>query len=225
MVVEPDLARVARTIGDPTRIRMLTLLMEGRAHTAKELAHGTAIDPATATAHLRRLVDDALVTVTAQGRHKYFQLASAGVANCVEALLSLAMPAKAAPAQPIQPIHEARFCYDHLAGRLGTQLTATFVKRGQLRANGRNFELTTKGGRWFTAFGVNLEEVASSRRRFAFPCLDWSERRDHLGGALGAAVAQRMVARGWLKRKAGTRIVLVTTTGRAALSEQFGIAF
>ncbi len=222
MDVEPDVSRVARTIGDPTRMRMLTLLMEGRALTAKELAHGTRVEPATATAHLRRLVDDSLIVSTAQGRHKYFRLASADVAHCVEALLAVAVPAKAPRAAPLHPIHEARFCYDHLAGRLGTQITATLIKRGRLRPDGRDYLVPKSGERWFADLGVDLATIASTRRRFAFGCLDWSERQEHLGGALGAALAQRLLDLGWLKRKPGTRIVGVTTRGAAALAEEFG---
>lgn len=223
MNVEPDVSRIARTIGDPTRIRMLTLLMEGRALTAKELAHGTSVEPATATAHLRRLLADALVVSTPQGRHKYFRLASPQVAQCVEALLVVAMPVKATPATPPHPIHQARFCYDHLAGRLGILITEALLNRDRLRLKGKDFVVTRRGERWFARFGLDLPALAGSRRRFAYACLDWSERQDHLGGALGAAVAQRMLGAGWLKRIAGTRIAAVTRSGGEALGAHFGI--
>ncbi len=223
MDVEPDVSRVARTIGDPTRMRMLMLLMEGRALTAKELAHGVRVEPATATAHLRRLLEDELVVCTAQGRHKYFRLGSADVARCVETLLAIAMPITAVPATRTHPIHQARYCYDHLAGRLGTQITDVLLKRELVAVDGKNFSLSKKGEKWFAKFGINLGAVAESRRRFACVCLDWSERKDHLGGALGAALAQRMLEAGWLKRKAGTRIATVTENGCDALKSHFGI--
>jgi DNA-binding transcriptional ArsR family regulator len=223
MIVEPDVSRIARTIGDPTRIRMLTLLMEGRALTAKELAHGTSVKPATATAHLRRLLADALVVSTPQGRHKYFRLASPQVAQCVEALLVVAVPAKAAPATPPHPIQQARFCYDHLAGRLSILITEALLKRDLLRLNGKSFVVTGRGERWFAKFGIDLPALAGGRRKFAYACLDWSERKDHLGGALGAAVAQRMLEAGWLRRRPGTRIATVTRLGGDALGSHFGI--
>lgn len=223
MDAEPDVSRVARTIGDRTRMRMLMLLMEGRALTAKELAHGTRIGPATGTAHLRRLLADGLVAVTAQGRHKYFRLASPEVARCVESLLAVAPRVVPAAAARVQPIHEARFCYDHLAGRLGTQITEGLLRRGVLRREGRNFAVAKKGERWFERLGVDLAAVASSRRGLAFACLDWSERKDHLGGALGAALAQRMLEARWVKRKAETRIALVTAAGQEALAEYFDL--
>ncbi|MEO6006036.1 MAG: winged helix-turn-helix domain-containing protein [Opitutus sp.] len=223
MDAEPDVARVARTIGDPTRIRMLTLLMEGRALTAKELAHGTAVEPATATSHLRRLVDDALVLATAQGRHKYFRLASVHVAECVEALLALAVPRSPTPRDALQPIHQARFCYDHLAGRLGVEITAAMVEQKILRADGKSFVLSPKGEHWFSNLGVKIEAVRTRRRVFACACLDWSERKDHLGGALGAAFAEQLLQAGWLKRKTGTRVAIVTALGSKGLAQNLGV--
>ena len=223
MDVEPDVSRVARTIGDPTRMRMLMLLMEGRALTAKELAHGVQVEPATATAHLRRLLADELVICTAQGRHKYFRLASPNVAHCVETLLAIAMPTATTAPVRSHPIHQARYCYDHLAGRLGTQITEALLKRELLSTHGKSFVVSKKGERWFGKFGIDLGAVAESRRRFACVCLDWSERKDHLGGALGSALAQRMLEAGWLKRKTGTRIATVTENGCDALESHFGI--
>jgi DNA-binding transcriptional ArsR family regulator len=223
MDAEPDIGRIARTIGDPTRIRMLTLLMEGRALTAKELAHGSGVQPATATAHLGRLLGDALVMATTQGRHKYFRLASSHVAQCVESLLTIAPPAAPAASAPPHPIRQARFCYDHLAGRLGIQITEALLQRGMLRLKGREFTVSPKGDRWFAKLGIEISAVERIRRKFACGCLDWSERKDHLGGALGAALAQRLLDRGWLKRQPGTRVVLVTKLGGTELASHLGI--
>ena len=223
MPAEPDLSRLGRTLGDPTRIRMLSFLMEGRALTAKELAHGAGVAPATGTAHLQRLLADALVIVRTQGRHKYFQLASPQVAHCVESLMVIAQPAAFAAAAQPAPIHQARFCYDHLAGRIGTGITAALLERKVLRASGRDYVLTGAGGRWFEGFGIEPAAVAAQRRRFACACLDWSERQDHLGGALGAALAQRLLALGWLKRRTDSRVVTVTKPGALALATHFGL--
>jgi len=202
---------------------MLTLLMEGRALTAKELAHGTSVDPATATAHLRRLADDALIESTAQGRHKYFRLASSQVAECVEALLAMAVRRAPMPVKSLQPIHQARFCYDHLAGRLGVEITEAMLRRKFLRLEKKLFVVSKAGERWFSDLGVNLAAVRAGRRQFACACLDWSERKDHLGGALGAAFAEHMLGAGWLERKAGTRVAVLTSLGSRNLAQCLGI--
>lgn len=223
MNAEPDLARLAATVGDPRRIQMLALLMEGRALTAKELALGAGITPATATAHLRRLLDDGLLAGTSQGRHKYFRLASEQVAQLVESLMRVAPRRQPEPAPAAEPIRQARYCYDHLAGSLGTGLLALLLRKGWLVNDssdtaGKQLELTSKGARAFTTLGVDLEGVRARRRQFACRCLDWSERRDHLGGALGAALAEHLQSAHWIERKKHSRVVAVTALGR----EQMG---
>jgi DNA-binding transcriptional ArsR family regulator len=223
MVAEPDVSRVARTIGDPTRLRMLTLLMEGRALTAKELAYGTGVEPSTATAHLRRLLGDALVVARSQGRHKYFQLASPQVARCVESLLVLAPAGPAVAEKAHHPLRAARFCYDHLAGQLAIQITSSLLHRELLERRNDNFIPTKSAGRWFDRFGLDLGALAGARRKFAPACMDWSERKDHIGGALGAALARRLVDARWIRRSPGSRAVTVTPAGRTALREHFGI--
>lgn len=221
---EPDLAKLARTIGDPTRIRMLSLLMEGRALTAKELAYGAEIEPATATAHLHRLQGDRLVNVTSQGRHKYFRIESPAVARLVESLMVLAPARKpATPSQPLQAIRLARFCYDHLAGQLGVRLTQSLLERGLISLHEEEFIVSAEGEAWFLSFGLDLAQLRRNRRQFAPPCMDWSERSDHLAGALGAALAQRMLALGWLERSKHTRAVGITDAGHRGLADYFGI--
>jgi DNA-binding transcriptional ArsR family regulator len=224
MLEEPDISRLARTIGDMTRIRMLTLLMEGRALTAKELAYGAGVEPATATAHLRRLQDDDFVVSAAHGRNKYFQLASPEVARLVEALMVVAPTLKPNSGQQGQPIRLARFCYDHLAGEIGTQLTEFLVARGLLLKEERAFLPSADGEAWFRSFGIDLPALRQTRRELAYRCLDWSERRDHLAGALGAAMAQRMIELGWISRKKDSRVVAISTKGRRALARRFGIS-
>lgn len=219
-----DLVRVARTIGEPSRVRMLALLMGGRALTAKELAHGASIDPATATAHLRRLLDDGLVDVAAQGRHKYFRLRGPDVAALVEQLMVVSGSDGGPPAPPSQPIRVARFCYDHLAGRLGTAITGALVSRGVIAHHDGGFAVTEEGDAWFRGLGVEVEPLRHARRAFARACLDWSERTDHLAGALGAALAERMVELGWIERVRRSRVVTITATGRRELREKLGVA-
>jgi len=224
MAAAPDIVRIAGTIGDPTRIRMLTLLMEGRALTAKELAYGAGVAPATATTHLRRLVADALVIARAQGRHKYFQLASSQVAQCVESLLVLAPEENPVPIRAPHPLREARFCYDHLAGKLAIEITGALLKQGLLTRNLADFAPTKKGEVWLVDLGINLTELRQSRRKFAPPCMDWSERKDHIGGVLGAALAQAFLQKKRLRRQHGSRAVVVTSTGWKAFAADLRVA-
>ena len=224
MDAEPDIARLARTIGDSTRIRMLNALMEGRALTAKELAYGAGIAPATATAHLSKLENERLVAATAQGRHKYFRLASAEVAHLIESLSALAPQPRHATPKVEQPIRIARFCYDHLAGRLGTRLTEALTARAVLVKADKTFTVTRKGESWFETFDIDLSALRRGRRKFAYPCLDWSERRDHLGGALGAAIAQRLIALGWIEKNRRSRVISITRAGARGLAREFDIS-
>ncbi|MDO9359424.1 MAG: winged helix-turn-helix domain-containing protein [Polaromonas sp.] len=225
MNAEPDLARLASTVGDPSRIRMLALLMEGRALTAKELALGAGIAPATATAHLKRLLDDGLLVLAAQGRHKYFRLASEHVAHLIESLMRIAPRRQPQPVAAAEPIRQARFCYDHLAGSLGTGLLAALLRKGWLTSGteddaGTQLDVTPKGAKAFASLGLDVEGARARRRQFACRCLDWSERRDHLGGALGAALAEQLQARSWIERKKHSRVVMVTELGRTELKRR-----
>jgi DNA-binding transcriptional ArsR family regulator len=225
MEQEPDIETLARTIGDPTRIKMLTLLMEGRALTAKELAYGAGVEPATATAHLKRLLDERLVSVAVQGRHKYVRLASPDVAQLMELMMAVAPRAQVRRPVPrvAEKLRHARMCYDHLAGELGIGITDGLVKQGLLRKEEDAFAVTKKGAAWFGDLGIDLEQARGKRRKFASQCLDWSERRDHLGGALGAALAERLIDLGWIARKRNSRAVVVTEAGRPKLAQHFAL--
>jgi DNA-binding transcriptional ArsR family regulator len=224
---EANLESFAKVIGDATRIRMLQLLMEGRALTAKELAYGARVEPATATQHLRRLQEGGLVSVKAQGRHKYFKLASPLVAELMELLMVLApdQSVKSPTPRVEEPLRRGRMCYDHLAGELGIGITEALVKQGILRKEADAFTVTKRGGAWFAELGIDVETARALRRKFAASCLDWTERRDHLGGALGAALAERLVDLGWIARKRNSRAVAVTEAGKRRLGEQFPGAF
>lgn len=222
---EPGVATVesfAKIVGDATRIRMLQLLMEGRALTAKELAYGAQVEPATASQHLRRLLDGGLVTVRAQGRHKYFRPASPLIAELMELLMVLAPEPKGRMAGPRieEPLRRGRMCYDHLAGELGIGITEALVRRCILRKEADCFTVTKRGGAWFAGLGIEVAALRDLRRKFAATCLDWSERRDHLGGALGAALAERLIDLGWIARRRNSRAVTVTEAGRRRLAEE-----
>jgi DNA-binding transcriptional ArsR family regulator len=217
----PDLAELAGAVGDATRIRMLELLMEGRSLVAKELAFGTGVSPATATVHLRRLEQARLVRSTRQGRNKVFRLATPTVARMVEALMTVAVRRPRASATP-EHLRAARYCYDHLAGRLGMGITEALLRSGHLSLRGRACALTPSGEAWFEAFGIEVAPLREQRRQFAHRCLDWSERRDHLAGALGAALASRVFALGWVERQPDSRGLLVTSAGQRGLRRHFG---
>jgi DNA-binding transcriptional ArsR family regulator len=222
---EPDIVRIAGAVGDATRIRMLSLLMEGRALTAKELALGAGVEPGTATSHLKRLQDDALVTSTSQGRHKYFRFASDDVAQLVETLMRVA-PRKPVSREVHEPIRAARFCYDHLAGSLGTGMLSSMMKKGWLAGGGadpKQLDVTRKGEKALAGLGVDVASARARRRQFACRCLDWSERQDHLGGSLGAALAEHFRESKWIERVKHSRVVRVTPAGRDAL-RRFDIA-
>jgi len=220
---DAELESFAKIIGDATRIRMLHLLMEGRALTAKELAYGAGVEPATATQHLKRLIESDLIVAKEQGRHKYFRLATPLVAELMELLMVIAPnTGKKVPApRADDALRKGRMCYDHLAGELGIGITEALVKNGLLRKEADSFSVTKRGGDWFAELGIDLESARILRRKFAASFLDWTERRDHLGGAVGAALADRLVDLGWIARKRNSRAVTVTEAGRRRLADEF----
>lgn len=216
----PDIALIGALIGDPARANMLTLLMSGRAHTASELAAEAGVAAQTASGHLSKLRDAGLLALRKQGRHRYFTLADDDVAHVLEALMGLAERrghgrARTGPRDPA--MRKARVCYDHLAGDLGVRLHDSLTRRDMLGHD----ELTTDGAAFLTAFGVDIPALMAGRRPLCRSCLDWSERRTHLAGALGAACLDRVYALGWAKRLDGSRAVVFTCTGEAAFSETF----
>lgn len=206
-VLDRDLAPLASLIGDPARIAILAALAEGHALPAGELARRAGVHPATATGHLRRLVDGGLVVVHVQGRHRYHRLAGPRVAALLEAMAQLA------PATPVRSLRsdraartltEARTCYDHLAGRRGVELRDRLIAAGALRlVDDRDHELTPLGRRLVTAVGLDLPTLDRTRRVFARTCVDWTQRRPHLAGALPAALTYRLIELGWLTRAGG----------------------
>ena len=217
MQVGPLVAPVAALIGDPARANMLCALMGGRALTARELAEAGGIMPQTASGHLARLVEAGLLSVRRQGRHRYFRLSGADVAEAIEALMGLAQRTGAVPVRPgprDAALREARLCYDHLAGERGVAMLDSLRRRGLIE--GEDEVAPTAAGRGFLAgLGLDVDALASGRRPLCRTCLDWSERRVHLGGALGAALLAMMLDRDWLRREAG-RVLRLTPVGARA---------
>jgi DNA-binding transcriptional ArsR family regulator len=214
-------AHIAAAIGEPARARMLYCLMDRRARTGTELAVIGEVSPSTASAHLNRLKAVGLVKVVVQGKHRYYSLQGPAVARVLEGLSVLAGGdrAKFVPNTPSR-LRAARTCYDHIAGTLGVQLHDRFDAEGWLS---RTYDLTPAGVRAFAALGIDVEAMRALRRRFAFPCLDWSERRSHLGGALGAAVLEAALRKKWVTQDLDSRALAVTAVGRREIRARLGI--
>jgi DNA-binding transcriptional ArsR family regulator len=221
-----DIAEVAKLIANPGRTAMLDLLLDGEYHTAGELSVAAGVAPSTASSYLGALEDGGLIKRRAAGRQQRFALSGADVSKALEALAQLA------PDQPVRSLREhntkealraARTCYDHLAGRLGVQIVDALSQRGALVLVGEVFDVTPKGVALFTRLGIDVESDRNRRRAFARGCVDWSERRPHLGGAVGASLCARLRQMGWFRRRPSSRAVVVTEAGRAGLAESFGI--
>jgi DNA-binding transcriptional ArsR family regulator len=222
-----DPAEAARLIGEPARATMLEALMAGVALPAGELARRARVRPATASEHLARLQSGGLVTVHTSGRHRYYALASPEVADALEAL---ALIGTAEPVRSFRQSREAtamalaRTCYDHLAGKVGVAVLAGLIERSALRAGGDGYEVTDAGEALLSSLGVDLAATAAQRRLFAKPCVDFTERRPHLAGALGAAICRRLLELGWVERLApGGRALRVLPAGRRGLAAAFGV--
>jgi len=214
-----DLARMASLVGDPARANMLAALMGGTALTASELALEGGVTLPTASAHLARLTEGGLTKVTPQGRHRYYRLAGQEVAAMLESIMGVAAtlgPRKVLPGPRDTALRRARVCYDHLAGETGVALYDRLVAGGIVAEDGDAVRLNGDGRGWFAALGIDVDGLSRSRRPLCRACLDWSARRSHLGGALGAAVLQRIFAKGWARRETGTRVVAFTPPGRRA---------
>jgi DNA-binding transcriptional ArsR family regulator len=216
---------IAAMMGEPARARMLFCLMDGRARTSTELAVVAGVSPSTASVHLQRLKALDLVRMTAQGKHRYFRLTGPKVAAALEALSVLAGGPRDdfAPSTPHR-LRFARSCYDHMAGALGVTLNDRLRALGWLAAAGDDYRVTSKGLAGLSSLGVDVEAAHAQRRRFAFACLDWSERRPHVGGALGAALLALALDRKWLTGDPDDRALSLTDSGRRALRERLQIS-
>jgi len=226
MSTYPDLAKVAALIADPARASMLSALLGDIALPAGELARLAKITPQTASAHLARLVKGNLLSVTSMGRHRYFRLSNKNVAQVLEALALIAPPSRTNSLNDTlerKAIQRARTCYDHLAGELGVSLTEAFIDNSLIQHHGEAYEVTSAGKNWFNSFGIDCLQLQEQRRAFARSCLDWSERKPHMAGALGTAVLGRLLELKWIVRVRGSRTVKVTDIGRYNFKNEFGL--
>jgi DNA-binding transcriptional ArsR family regulator len=223
---DADIAAVASLIGDPTRARFLCELIGGESRCASELASAARVSRATASFHLGRLLAANLLEVQPSGRRRTYRLTGPEVAQVIEALQRIAprpAPRSLRAASRAEALSCARFCYDHLAGRLAIQLADTMTTAGLVTLANDQFELSEHGRAWFGELEIDVDELRTVRRSFARTCLDWSERRPHLAGALGAALAARLLELGWIERVAGCRAVRPTSAGRAELHRMLSI--
>jgi DNA-binding transcriptional ArsR family regulator len=245
MGADADIAKIGALVADPARARVLLALGDGRALPATVLADEAGVAASTASAHLSKLVAGGLLTVQRHGRHRYFRVAGPDVAELLEAL------ARLSPTAPVRSLRDgtnasavrsARTCYDHLGGVLGTGLMAALLEQGLLvggdgrssraesacnRPSAPGFDLdyrvTDRGFEQLAAFGIDFSQLARQRRPLVRYCVDWSEQRHHVSGALGAALANRLLELGWIRRTPGSRAVQVTAAGRRGLRETFGV--
>ncbi|WP_460146340.1 ArsR/SmtB family transcription factor [Pseudomonas sp. S2_A02] len=218
-------SQVAAAIAEPARTKILCSLMDGHARTSTELATVAEVSASTASAHLAKLKELALVRLHVQGRHRYYSLADKRVAQALEALMVIGQ--NAAPTfNPRTPdrLQFARTCYDHMAGTLAVLLHDRMIEAGWLlETDEQVYRLSDSGEALFEALGADVKELSTLRRRFACPCLDWSMRRPHLGGALGAALLQTAIKRKWVTQDLDSRALALTVLGRKELSSRFAV--
>jgi DNA-binding transcriptional ArsR family regulator len=225
MMTPVSLAEVAALVGDPARANILCALLDGRALTAGELAYAANVSPQTTSGHLAKLTQAHLLDALKQGRHRYYRIATPQVAQMLESIMAVALqtPPRHRPASRVdEAMRTARTCYDHLAGRLGVGLADALCGRGHVVLAEDGGEVTPQGHQFLDRFGVTL--VKTRRRIFCRACVDWTERRPHLAGAVGAALANRCFDLGWLRRMREGRALAITPAGRTGLREVFDLS-
>ena len=226
MISGPIIAEIAALLGDPARATMISALLDGRALTASELALAARITPQTASTHLAKLTEAGLLSALRSGRHRYFRLASPTVAEMIDGIVAVAL-AKRPRFRPVsgegRAVSAARICYDHLAGRLSVALTDSLVARQYVVLDNEAAQITPAGTRFLSGFGIALPALGSARRHFCRLCLDWTERRPHIAGAVGAAITRRYFDLGWMERMKRSHAVVVTARGRRGFLETFGV--
>jgi DNA-binding transcriptional ArsR family regulator len=231
---EIAISRLASAIGEPSRARMLFCLLDGHSRTSTELAMVAEVSPSTASVHLTRLRNERLIKLLVQGKHRYYSIERADVARALEALMVVAGSRRSrfVPTTP-EPLRHARTCYDHMAGAIAVSLFQGFTQSGWILP-GRSvsesksedsLDVTPSGTKALESLGVDIAAARNLRRRFAYACLDWSERKPHIGGALGAALLQMAMRRTWVEREFDSRVLHITRLGRRELADRFGISF
>ena len=227
MISGAMIAEIAALAGDPARANILTALLDGRAMTATELAYAARVTPQTTSAHLAKLVEAGLITATPSGRHRYFRLASPRVAQMLESIVAVAgdnRPRFKPLSRQAAELRAARVCYDHLAGQLGVRIADAMIARGYLVLEDDGGRITDTGMRYLWDLGIDTRIAGKGRRYLCRACLDWTERRPHIGGAIGAALAERWLALGWIARAKDSRAVSVTPAGESGFRDSLGMS-
>ncbi len=225
MVTTAAIAEIGALLGDPARVNMMIALLDGRALTGRELAELAGVSPQTASSHLHKLITAGMIDAIRQGRHRYHRLASPEVARLLEqmhvagASLGMVSPRNRGPRDAA--MREARSCYDHLAGRIATEISMNLLGHGPQPE--KPVRLLPRGLAMLETIGIDITKVAESRRCFCRTCIDWSERRPHVAGAVGAAMLQTLFERGWLHRQSGTRALSISATGEQGFRQVFRI--
>lgn len=227
MSIHPNITALTALLAEKSRATILAALMDGKFHTASELAYMATIKPQTASFHLAKLVENNLVISEKNGRFRYFRLANEEVANTLEIFMSISPPPEVRSlkqSSQLKRLENARTCYDHLAGRLSVNLTNIMQEEGYIEKSNKRFIITTKGEHFFKELGIDLIALSRKRRSFCHACLDWSERTHHLGGALGNGLFERYIELGWLESRENSREIVITTEGKSGLKEFFGLS-
>lgn len=226
MIPGPLIAEIAGLVGEPARATMLSALLDGRPLTATELAHAARVTPQTASTHLAKLAEAGLVAPLRNGRYRYFRLASPTVAHMLDGLMAVALanrPRYRPLSRQARELSAARICFDHLAGRLSVDLTDSLIARDYIVVGDETAEVTPPGARFFREFGVDLSASRAKGRHLCRLCLDWTERRPHIAGAVGAALTKRCFDLGWTERMKHSSAVMVTAPGKRGFMDTFGI--
>jgi DNA-binding transcriptional ArsR family regulator len=227
MTEDARIAEIAALVGDPARANILAALMGGRALTAGELVHAAGVSPQTTSGHLGKLTNGRLIACVKQGRHRYYRIATPRVAEMLESIMAVVAdaPPRYRPRSKLDDaIRDARTSYDHFAGKLGVGITDALRVLGHVTLSDEGGELSESGVVFFEKFGIDLAAARSRRRIFCRPCLDWTERRPHLGGTVGAVLAQRCFDLKWVQRTRDSRALIVTPAGRRGLTDTFGLS-
>jgi DNA-binding transcriptional ArsR family regulator len=223
-----QLAKLSAQLADPVRAGIVVSLMDGSSRPTGELQISGNVSPSSASTHLSKLVSARILTVVKQGRVKYYRIATAAVAHAVEALSIVASPGtviQRTARSSLNPFSFARTCYDHLAGKLGVEIVTAIQRMNVIRASGKNYEVTASGSLWLKEMGIDWQELQSGRRLLATQCLDFTERRHHLSGALGAALLERMIELGWIVKSRVPRAVRLSAKGKVELRERLCLEF
>lgn len=227
MNANPNVAEVASILGEPSRALILTSLLDGRFHTATELAYIAGIKQQTASFHLSKLMKANLIIVEKHGRHRYYQITDDEVAQILESFLTIARPPEVRSLKQsaeMKALKSGRTCYDHLAGELGVGLTQSMLREGLIKKAEKEFIISSKGEKFFSDFGLDISELQQKRRSFSRICLDWSERQHHLAGSLGKAIAIRLFELNWIERHPTSRAVKITEKGNAGFKKFFNLS-